>query len=76
MTLNISKNESNISPQKYNQKALLSETCRLYRLKQEGIALQLGRSQATVSQWLDVVLSGLRERVKARKGKAGKAVNA
>ena len=53
MSNNIGNTGLNISPQKYNQKALLTETCRLYRLKQEWIALQMGRSQATISKWLD-----------------------
>lgn len=68
MTLNIGNNGLNISPQKYNQKALLNETCRRYRLRQEWLALMLGKSQATISLWLDVVIPS--------RGGAGKAVNA
>ncbi len=43
----------NISPQRYAQKATLAEVCRIFGLKQEWIALKLGKAQGTISKWLD-----------------------
>lgn len=42
-----------VSPQKYAQKVVLADVCRVYGLKQEWLALMLGKTQPTISNWLD-----------------------
>ena len=49
----INSDGGNISPQRYTQKAVLSEVCRTFGLKQEWIALKLNKAQGTISKWLD-----------------------
>ena len=49
----VDRKAPHISPQRYAQKVALSESCRLFRLKQEWLAMLMHKDQATISRWLD-----------------------